>query len=136
MDPNPYTSPYGSSVLARGPMIGSPTSELLGPLYAARRWIMILGVSMIVMGGLQCLTIIGIAFGWLAIWLGILLYQASKSLTLAVETGNPDIGRDAMKNLATAFTIQGILMVIGLALAALYIAAVVLFSIVAISSQI
>lgn len=69
--------------------MATPTSELLGPLYAAKGWIMILGVAMIVMGGLQCLSIIGIAVGWLPIWLGILLCQASKSLTLAVEREIP-----------------------------------------------
>lgn len=94
-----------------------PTEELLvkevsEPLYQARFWMKFAGVMMIIYGGLTALTIIGIIFAWLPIWLGLLLYQAASSAELARSSGEVEALIQSADKLRLYFTITGIVMLI------------------------
>ncbi len=95
-----------------------PTEELLvrevsGPLYQARFWMKFAAVLMIIYGGLTALTIIGILFAWLPIWLGVVLYQAASSAELARTSGEVEALVQSVEKLRLYFTIMGIVMLIG-----------------------
>jgi hypothetical protein len=97
--------------------VNVPTEELLvrevsGPLYQARFWMKFAGVMMIIYGGLTALTIIGIIFAWLPIWLGLLLYQAASSAELARSSGEVEALVQSVDKLRLYFTITGIVMLI------------------------
>ena len=102
-------------------------SPILKPLYAAKGWIMLLGILNIIVGAIQCLSCIGIIIGWLPIWLGILFVKASKSLDTAYSLRDPQSAKSALDNIATTFKIYGVLLIISLALFVLYIIGVILF---------
>jgi hypothetical protein len=90
--------------------------EISGPLYEAKGWMKFLGVILIVYGAVMVLTIWGIIFCWLPIWMGILLLNAGKSVEAAHQSGNKGDFVIGMGKLKTFFTIYGILALIGIVL--------------------
>lgn len=96
--------------------------DIIEPLARGKFWLKLLGVMMIITGALQVLTIIGIVWAWLPIWLGVILFQAANAAELALTTEDPATARNAIDKLRLYFMIQGILMLIGLVLVGLMFA--------------
>jgi len=106
-------------------MIGTLTPrELAQPLYDARGWMKFLGVLNIISGVLACLTIVGILWGWLPLWQGILLFNAGKQGELSWQGEDPERLRDALRQLKTYFIISGVSMLLTMALAAFFLIAI------------
>ena len=61
---------------------------IMAPLVDGKLWMKLLGVMMIISGALQVLTIIGILWAWLPIWLGVLLFQAAGAAEEASASGD------------------------------------------------
>jgi len=76
-------------------------------------WMRFLGVVSILQGALSALTIVGIVFCWLPIWLGILLFRASEDATFAAE-GEPWRMDAYIQRLNRYFVIQGIVTLLGI----------------------
>ena len=89
------------------------------PLYQAKGWIRFLGVMMIVVGALYAITIIGLLFAWLPIWLGVLLFQASSRIEHAYEGGGALSFMESLQKLKTYFIVNGVVVLVSLILAAL-----------------
>ena len=80
-------------------------------------WLKFLGIINIISGAFTALSIIGIVFAWLPIWLGVLLIQASGKATEAYSKSD---GRELvlmMEKLRLYFVIQGVIMLIFIGLA-------------------
>jgi len=86
--------------------------DLAAPLYAAKGWMKLLGVLMILNGLLVAATIVGIVVAWLPIWTGVLLFQAAGAAERAHETDNAVELTTALAKLKTYFMILGILALI------------------------
>jgi len=95
--------------------------EISNPLFANKGWIKFLGILMIIYGGFVALSIVGIVIAWLPIWLGVLLNKVANKIGMAQYSGNKSDLLEAQKNLATYFTIYGVLALIGIAFAVLFI---------------
>ena len=95
--------------------------ELSAPLFASKGWIKFLGILTIVYGALTALSIIGILIAWLPIWLGILLNKTANKIGLAQYSGNKEDLLEAQKSLATYFTIYGVVALIGIVFAILFV---------------
>ena len=94
---------------------------IMRPLTDGKFWMKLLGVMMIISGALQVLTIIGILWAWLPIWLGVLLFQAAGAAEEASAGGDVAAATRATDKLRVFFMIQGILMLIALlAVAAMF----------------
>ncbi len=93
--------------------------EVSAPLYAARGWMKLLGVLMIIYGAVIVFTIVGIVICWLPIWIGILLLRAASSVEMAQVSGDKFQLVESMSKLKTYFTIYGILALIGLVASAI-----------------
>lgn len=91
---------------------GNGVREVLGPLVDGKFWIKLLGVLMILSGALQALSIVGILWAWLPIWLGVLLFQATGEAERAVSGDDVAAGRRASDKLRLFFMIQGVLILI------------------------
>ena len=89
------------------------------PLYQAKGWIRFLGVMMIVVGALYAITIIGLLFAWLPIWLGVLLFQASSRIEHAYEGGGALSFMESLRKLKTYFIVNGVVVLVSLILAVL-----------------
>jgi len=87
---------------------------IVRPLTDGKFWMKLLGVMMIISGALQVLSIIGILWAWVPIWLGVLLFQAAGAAEQASATGDPAAAIRAADKLRLFFMIQGILMLIAL----------------------
>lgn len=87
----------------------SEIQELSLPLYESRLWIKIWAILAIVGGVFQALSLVGIIFAWLPIWLGALLLKVVKGVEAAQETGDKFAFIEAQNNLKTFFTILGVI---------------------------
>ena len=91
---------------------------IMRPLVTGKLWLKVLAVAMIFTGAIQALTIIGILWAWLPIWLGVLLFQAAGAAEQASLSGDVALAERATDRLRLFFMIQGILLTIVLALTA------------------
>jgi hypothetical protein len=88
--------------------------ELSIPIYQSKGWMKFLGVMLIIDGVISIFTIVGILWCWLFIWLGVLLFKAAGSVELAQLHGEKMQLIESLRKIKTFFTINGVLMLIGL----------------------
>jgi hypothetical protein len=86
--------------------------NISSPLYEVLNWMKFVGVSSIVSGVISIFSLFGIAFAWLPIWMGVLLYKAANEVDLAHTTKDEQALKVALKNLKTYFVINGILLIL------------------------
>ncbi|MGB9742946.1 MAG: DUF5362 family protein [bacterium] len=77
-------------------------------------WLKLLGIVQIVAGILQALTLFGILWAWLPIWMGIILNGAANRVTDYTEKGDEQALAEFTGKLKLYFTINGIMMIISL----------------------
>ncbi|MDX9992253.1 MAG: DUF5362 domain-containing protein [Anaerolineales bacterium] len=96
----------------------SPESQVVrsvsSPLAEAAGWMKFLGLLSIIAGATQMLSLVGILWGWLPLWMGILLYQSASSVESARMTGDYHALASAMSNLKTYFIINGVITLLGI----------------------
>ncbi|MEJ2049764.1 MAG: DUF5362 family protein [Calditrichota bacterium] len=82
-------------------------------------WLKFLGIINIIQGAITIISTIGIGIiiAWLPIWLGILLLQAGSKITAARFSNNQAELITMMDKLRLYFIIQGVLIIVILALA-------------------
>ncbi len=90
--------------------------ELATPLFTAQRWIKLFGWMMIGNGVLTIFSGWGILICWLPIWMGVLLLKAGSAMAVAGRTGDRSQFLLAQQKLKTFFTVNGILMLVGIIL--------------------
>jgi hypothetical protein len=88
-------------------------------------WMKFLGIVSIVGGALNALSLIGILWAWLPIWVGIVLMQAGSRAGEFAERGDAPSLTAFMGRLKTYFAISGITIIISLALSIITVIAVV-----------
>ncbi|MCY4096063.1 MAG: DUF5362 family protein [Gammaproteobacteria bacterium] len=71
-------------------------------------WLKFFGVFLIVYGVILCVTIIGAVFGWLPLWLGVLLYSSADRLDAVEETANVEDAVESIEKISRFFKISGI----------------------------
>lgn len=91
------------------------------PLFNSKFWMKLMGVVMIVYGVLVVIFTFGIGLivAWLPIWIGVLLFQSANAIDVAYNQGDQDAAIRAMDKLKLYFIINGVLLLIGIALAVL-----------------
>jgi hypothetical protein len=77
-------------------------------------WLKFLGIINIVWGAFSAISIVGIIFAWLPIWLGVVLLQAASSATHANLSNDPKDLAEMMSKLRMYFIIQGVLIIVGM----------------------
>jgi hypothetical protein len=90
--------------------------QLSTPIFQARGWLKFLGVLSIISGVVGALSIVGILYAWLPIWMGVLLFQAGSSIESAGNLGDKFAFLRSMGGLKTYFVIQGVVTLIGIVL--------------------
>jgi hypothetical protein len=91
--------------------------QLSIPIYQARGWLKFLGILSIISGVGSALSIVGILFAWLPIWMGVLMFQAGSSIESAGQLGDKFAFLRSLGNLKTYFVLQGVLALIGIVFA-------------------
>ena len=95
--------------------------ELAAPLASGRGWIKFLGILSIISGVLGALTIVGLVWAWLPIWLGILLFQTASGMEQAAISGDASSFVTAQNRLKLYFMINGVMIIVAFALVVLFI---------------
>ncbi len=93
--------------------------QVSAPLYSARGWMKFVGIMLILTGVFYAISIVGLLFAWVPIWLGILITSASNRMDAAYNSGDKYSFIEAQTKIGTYFTVFGVLMLIGLVLTAL-----------------
>lgn len=112
----------------------STVSSIMQPLHDAAGWMKLLGTLGIIYGVLTALTIVGILIAWLPIWLGILLRKAAVEAQDAYKTGDEAAAITATSSLQTVFKVQGVLVLIGLAMWGVMIVIFIAAAVVSVAS--
>jgi hypothetical protein len=110
--PTPYPNPS-----APAPQETQLVQQLSIPIFQARGWLKFLGVLSIISGVGSALSIVGIIFAWLPIWMGVLMFQAGSSIAPAGQFGDKFAFLSSMGSLKTYFVLQGILALLGIVFA-------------------
>ncbi|HVB84086.1 MAG TPA: DUF5362 family protein [Rhodanobacteraceae bacterium] len=95
--------------------------ELSQPLAAGKGWMKFLGVMYIISGVLPALTIVGLLWAWLPIWLGIVLMQSAGAIERAQFNGDQGAFALSLDKLRLYFVILGVTMIVSLVLMAVFI---------------
>jgi hypothetical protein len=126
---DPYSTPATTDITSSSG--GDPQiHRLSGILGKNAGWIKFQGILMMVLGILYCLTIIYAIIGWVPIWMGRLLMQASEAIKKAEETGQEPEFALSQEKLALYFKITGIMMLISLILGVLAVVAGIVVAII------
>jgi len=96
------------------------------PLYKNKGWIKFLGIMSILYGIVAAVTMVGIIFAWLPIWLGVLINGAANQVEKAYIVGDRNAFIAAQKKISTYFLIYAVVVLIGVVFFAVFL--VVLFS--------
>ncbi|MEO0081723.1 MAG: DUF5362 domain-containing protein [candidate division WOR-3 bacterium] len=93
--------------------------QLLANIRGMKGWLKFIGILTLIMGILQALSLIGILWAWLPIWMGIILTQAGSRAQEYAERNDPAALTGLTSKLRTYFVIQGVLLIVSLCLAVL-----------------
>ncbi len=110
-----YPTPYAVPPVPAVPDTHT-VQELSSPIYQARGWLKFLGILSIISGIGAALSIAGIIFAWLPIWMGILMFQAGSSIDSAGQFGDRFAFLRSLGSLKTYFILQGVLTLVGILL--------------------
>lgn len=116
-------------VPSSSPVAGARPSDPLDvvqPLLAIAGWIRFLAVLAITAGVLQCLTCVGLLFGWIPIWVGVLLLRSVDRLERGRRSGDAGELRSGIESLARAIQVKAALALISIVLTLIALAAMVL----------
>ena len=94
--------------------------QVSAPLYSAKGWMKFIGILLIVVGVFYALSIVGIIFAWIPIWLGILVTSASNKIDMAYKSGDKYSFIEAQKKVGLYFTVYGVLILIFLILTVIF----------------
>ncbi len=78
-------------------------------------WLRFLGLVSVVSGALSALTIVGLIFAWLPIWLGVLLFQAGDRAARANQTKDPAALTQLLEKLKLYFILSATAIIVSLA---------------------
>lgn len=89
--------------------------DLSLPLASGKGWVKFVGIINIIVGALYAISIIGLIVAWIPIWMGVLLVQSGNAIERAQMAGDESALRLALDKLRVYFIIQGVLLIISLA---------------------
>ena len=88
--------------------------RIIYPLFKAQYWLKILGIAAWVIGILLTLTIVGLIFSWLFIWMGVLLFQMTGNIQKAYTYGDSQALRLVFRKLKILAILWGIFSILSL----------------------
>ena len=85
-------------------------------LQGGRFWMLVLGWVTLVAGVLEALTLVGLVFAWLPIWIGIVVLKAAGRIAEAERTGEAAALAEALAKIRLYFVMTGVMLFVGIVL--------------------
>jgi hypothetical protein len=82
-------------------------NSLVTPLYKSRVWIRLFAACLIFYGALSTVTGVAVLVAWIPMWIGVLLFLTSRSITRAYRESDEKAFMQMISRLKTIFTILG-----------------------------
>lgn len=124
MSYSPYQSPVEPTQTDQQSQIQF-VFDAFAPLYQRRGWMKLIGIVLMVLGAIYCITIIGVIVGLPFILMGLFMFQSAGHLDNAYA-GQIGLFRESMAKLSQAVLIMGILVLIWLILMVIYFGFIIL----------
>jgi hypothetical protein len=105
---NPYATP-SASLSATG---NASIKTIAGALARNAGWVKFFAILSIIGGALNCITIIYAVFGWMPIWLGVILLKAANLVEEAEASGSEAALTEALERLGRYFKLSGIFAIV------------------------
>ena len=96
--------------------LSTPDAQARSNAKGMTGWMKFIGIMNIIGGCLQALTIFGLVFAWLPIWLGVVLTNAGSRAKEYADKGDTASLEGMTGKLRTYFMLNGIVMIVSLAL--------------------
>jgi hypothetical protein len=97
-------------------------TRLLVPAHESKGWLRFLGIISILGGILTALSVVGLLFAWLYIWVGVLFWQAGDRAAQAYLQRDPSMLEQFLQKLKNLIIIAGVATAVSLAAALLFLA--------------
>jgi len=110
---DPYAAP-AAPVYPESSSAPSSVSDLSWPLAQGAGWVKFIGILLIILGALMCITIIGAVIGWFPIWVGVIFTRSADAIGRAHQNNDPVALKESLGKLGTLFVIQGVLNIISI----------------------
>jgi Na+-transporting methylmalonyl-CoA/oxaloacetate decarboxylase gamma subunit len=94
--------------------------RLVYPLYQSLLWIRVFAACLILYGALITVTGVGVLIAWLPMWIGVMLFLASKSIVNAYNENDEEAFVQTISRLKTIFITLG-LSSVALIIASIYL---------------
>ncbi|MFT4703346.1 MAG: hypothetical protein ACI81R_001037 [Bradymonadia bacterium] len=114
-DHRPYAAPQGYATPHHDVRAGFE-SQIAGSIVNGSIWMRLFAYMAIVVGGIYCLSIIGLVVGWIPIMLGLWLLGADKAGQQYANTGDPEQLHAYIDGVRKYFMVMGICAAIWMAL--------------------
>jgi len=88
--------------------------ELSVPIFQAKGWLKFIGVLFIIYGIISVITIVGIIWCWIPLWMGILLFQSGKNIETAYLNESKSNLLISLQKLKTYFVVTGVITLISI----------------------
>lgn len=82
--------------------------RLVYPLYQSLLWIRVFAACLILYGALITVTGVGVLIAWLPMWIGVILFLASKSIATAYNENDEEAFVQTISRLKTIFITLGL----------------------------
>jgi len=109
------------SSITQNPPMDNSVKMIALPMFQAKGWIRFLGVMNIIQGAFAVISLWGIIYAWLPIWVGVLLFQTAGAMEAAYVADDKNQLATAVAKLKTYFIIQGVTMLVGIIIGAIVI---------------
>jgi len=85
---------------------------LAGTLAAGSFWMKLFALFMFLNALGSALTIVGLLYAWLPLWMGVALWKGASRAQFAEATGNPEHLEQSLRSIKVYFTINGVLLLL------------------------
>jgi hypothetical protein len=85
-----------------------------------RGWLKFLGIIAIISGAINVLTVVGIIYAWIPIWIGVIMLQASNRGQEFINSKDPEKLNQYLERVSFFYKLSGIMVIVSIALTIIF----------------
>ncbi len=84
-------------------------------------WLKFLGIIAIISGAINVLTVVGIIYAWIPIWIGVIMLQASNRGQEFINSKDPGKLNQYLERVSFFYKLSGIMVIVSIVLSIIFI---------------